>query len=250
MRPRLTYIIVCLIVCLSLSVIPALAQSGRTLVNDGNKLYEDKKYDEALSNYKEAMGKKVPVDIVRYDLGNVYYRKDNYDLAEKELEAAINSNNPDMQTRGYFNRGNARFKQQQFDRSIADYIEVLKRNPDDVGAKINLELARRMLQLQQQQSQQDSSQQNQQQSKPDSTQQDQQQQSKPDSTQQNQEQRQQQQEKDKQQEQQQQAAEQKGELSQKEAEKLLNALQNDEKDVLREMLQRQIPETQPRGKDW
>lgn len=247
MRHHLTYILV----CISLSVIPALAQSGRTLVNEGNKLYEEKKYDEALSNYKEAMGKRVPEDIVRYDLGNVYYRKDNFDLAEKELESAITSDNPDMQARGYFNRGNARYKQQQFDKSIADYIEVLKRNPDDIGAKVNLELARRMLQLQQQQqSQQDSSQQNQQQSKQDSTQQNQQQQqSKPDSTQQNQQQQQEQEQKQ-QEEQQAQASEQKGELSQKEAEKLLNALQNDEKDVLREMLQRQIPETQPRGKDW
>jgi len=247
MRHHLTYILV----CISLSVIPALAQSGRTLVNEGNKLCEEKKYDEALSNYKEAMGKRVPEDIVRYDLGNVYYRKDNFDLAEKELESAITSDNPDMQARGYFNRGNARYKQQQFDKSIADYIEVLKRNPDDIGAKVNLELARRMLQLQQQQqSQQDSSQQNQQQSKQDSTQQNQQQQqSKPDSTQQNQQQQQEQEQKQ-QEEQQAQASEQKGELSQKEAEKLLNALQNDEKDVLREMLQRQIPETQPRGKDW
>jgi len=248
MRHPITYIIV----CICLSVISASGQSGRTLVNDGNKLYEDKKYDEALPNYKEALGKRVPEDIVRYDLGNVYYRKDNYDMAEKELEAAINSNDPDMQTRGYFNRGNARFQQQEFDKSIGDYIEVLKHNPDDVGAKINLELARRMLQLQQQQQQsgQDSTQQQKQkqQAQQDSTQQNQQQQpSKPDSTQQDQ---QQQQEQEQQKERQSQTAEPKGELSQQEAEKLLNALQNDEKDVLREMLQRQISETQPRGKDW
>jgi Ca-activated chloride channel family protein len=235
-----------------LAVAPVLGQSGRTLVNKGNKQFEDEKYDDALSNYKEALGKKAPEDIVRYDLGNVYYKKDNYDLAEKELDAAIHSDDSNLQALGYFNRGNARYKQQQFDKSIADYIEVLKREPKDIGAKINLELARRMLQMQQQQqSKQDSTQQDKDQQK----QQQQQQQAKQDSTQQDQQQEQQAQQsqqedkKDKEQPQPQ-PTEQKDQLSKQDAEKLLNALQSDEKDVLREMIKRQMPETRPRGKDW
>ena len=258
MKNAIIYILLCCFV----TGIPVFGQSGRSLVNKGNKQFEDEKYDQALSNYKEALGKNAPEDIVRYDLGNVYYKKDSYDLAEKELDAAINSEDPNLQALGYFNRGNARYKQQQFDKSISDYIEVLKRNPKDVGAKVNLELARRMLQIQQQQqSQQDSSRQNQdqqqQQAQQDSTQQNQQQQqqSKQDSTQQNQQQDQQaqqskQEDKKDEEQPQPQPAEQKDQLSKQDAEKLLNALQSDEKDVLREMIKRQMPETRSRGKDW
>lgn len=228
-----------------------LGQSGRTLVNQGNKLFDQEQYDQALSNYKEALQKNTPEDIIHYNLGNVYYRKDNYDLAERELESAIGSDDPEMQVRGYFNRGNARFKQQQFDKSIEDYIEVLKRNPEDVGAKVNLELARRMLQYQQQQQQQqsnpDSSQQNQdQQQQQQQSQQDQQQ----SEEEQQQEKQQEEQEQEQQQQEQQMAEAQEQELSQEDAEKLLNALQSDEKAVLQELIKRQMPAQQPTGKDW
>jgi Ca-activated chloride channel family protein len=231
--------------------VPVLGQSGRSLVNRGNDLYEEEKYDEALSNYKAALGKKAPQDIVKYNLGNVYYRKDSYDLAEQELEAAIQSEDPELQARGYFNRGNSRFKQQQFDRAIQDYIEVLKRHPDDMGAKVNLELARRMMQLQQQQQQQQTSQDSTQQDREQQQQQEQEQQ--PEEQQQEQQEREQsQQEQEEQQEQQrqQQAEMREEELSQEEAEKLLNALQSDEKAVLQELLRRQMPEAQRGGKDW
>ena len=223
------------------------------------ELFQEEQYDDALSNYKEAMGKRVPEDVVRYNLGNVYYKKDSYDLAERELETAINSNDPELQARGYFNRGNARFKQQQFDKSIADYIEVLKRNPQDIGAKVNLELAQRMLQLQQQQQQQQSGQdstgqdQDQQQQQGDQEPQQEQQQSQQDESQSQEEQQSQESQQEQQEEQEQpqpQPAQQEDELSQEEAEKLLNALQTDEKDVLRQLIKRQMPESQPRGKDW
>lgn len=237
----------CLICCLM--AVSAFGQSGRSLVNGGNKLFDKEKYDEALSNYKEALGKKVPQDITHYDLGNVYYKKNSYDQAEKEFDPAIQSKNPELQARGYFNRGNARFKQQQFDKSIADYIEVLKRNPQDIGAKVNLELARRMLQMQKQQQQQQN------QSKQDSTQQKQdqkQQQQKQDQQKQDQQQKQEQQQQ-KQQEKQdnsQQKSDEEKQLSQAEAEKVLDALQNDEKQVIREMIRHQLPPPRTRGKDW
>ena len=255
------YIVYILTLCCLATTI-GLGQSGRSLVNNGNKRFQEEEYDEALSNYKEALGKRVPEDVVRYNLGNVYYRKDNYDLAEQQMEAAIESDDPELQARGYFNRGNARFQQQQFDKSIADYIEVLKRNPQDIGAKANLELARRMLQLQQQQQQQQSNQdstqqdqdQQQQQQGDQEQQQDQQQEQKQQEQSEEEQQQQESQPKEEEQEQQEQPqpqpAEQKDELSQEDAEKLLNALQMDEKDVLRELIKRQIPETQPKGKDW
>ncbi len=242
------YIFISLLWC-SIMISPVLGQSGRTLVNEGNKLFDQEQYDQALSNYKEALEKQTPEDIIRYNLGNVYYRKDNYDLAEQELESAIESDDPEMQVRGYFNRGNARFKQQQFDKSIEDYIEVLKRHPEDMGAKVNLELSRRMLQYQQQQEQEqcdnDSSGQDQEQKKQQQSQQDQEQ------KEQQQEQQSQESEQQEQEEQQQQMAQaQEEELTQEEAEKLLNALQNDEKAVLQELIKRQMPAQQPTGNDW
>ena len=46
-----------------------------------------------------------------------------------------------MRSRGFFNRGNASFQQQQYAQAVQAYMEVLRMNPDDQDAKHNLELA-------------------------------------------------------------------------------------------------------------
>jgi hypothetical protein len=117
---------------------------------------------------------------------------------------------------------------------VAAYVEALKRNPADEQAKYNLELARLMLREQQQQ--------------PDQNQQEKQEQQQ-DSTQQQNQQEQQAQEQEQQKEQQSQPQYDR-QMSKEEAERILNALLQDEQNALKDAKKVKVATRPKREKDW
>ena len=72
---------------------------------------------------------------------------------EPLLRSAAESGRSDLVPRASYNLGNARLDAQQFDQAIEAYKAALRADPDYEDAKFNLELAQRLLEEQQQQSQ-------------------------------------------------------------------------------------------------
>jgi len=215
-----------IIILVLITNINHFAQSTRGLVNDGVDLYNEQKFAEAEVNFKKGTEKNPESFEAKFNLGDAYYKQQRYDEAIKSFQSAfVNARSDVERAKLYHNVGNSLLKSQKIKESIGAYKEALKLNPNDQETKYNLSYALNMLNNpdQNQQQKDQNKDQNQDQNK-DQQKQDQQQ---------NQDQQKQDQQ---QQEQQQQSQEQKEqELTKQEAEKILEALKNNEKDLQKQL---------------
>ena len=203
-------------------------QSTRELVNDGVELYNEQKFADAEVNFKKGTETNPQNFEAKFNLGDAYYKQQRYDEAMKSFQSAfVDAKNDSEKAKLYYNIGNSLLKSQKIKESVGAYKESLKLNPTDEQAKYNLSYALNMLKNPNQDQQQN---QNQDQNK------DQQDQNKEQQEQNQQNQDQQQQDQQQQNQQQQQSQVQKEqELTKQEAEKILNALKENEKDLQKQL---------------
>lgn len=127
------------------------AQSVNESIRNGNKAYEQKKYDDAEKDYQKALEKPDKNDIAGYNLGNTLYRKDDLDGAVKYFDKAIeNSKNNNLKQQAYYNKGVAYQKANKLPECIMAYKNALLLNPQDEDARQNLQRALKKQQEQQQ----------------------------------------------------------------------------------------------------
>jgi tetratricopeptide (TPR) repeat protein len=138
-------------------------QSIRSKVNEGNSQYHEEKYEEALNNYQDALLDDPKNNIAIFNQGDALYKLKKYEKAIESYQKIVGSEDRMIDSKAYYNIGNAYFKQDKLQESIQSYIRALDLNPDDHDAKYNLELARaklkEMADKQQQQPQQSGQQQ-------------------------------------------------------------------------------------------
>ena len=234
------------------------SQQENRLIRQGNREYDDGKYKEAEIDYIKSVQTKNPSHKGFFNLGNSWYMQNNYVQAAAAFDT-LRTFKMDDETRSksYYNLGNslvkasidsAQLAQQYLPAGIEAYKQSLRLNPDDEDAKYNLAYAQKLLQKSQQQQQQqnkDKQDQKQDQQKQDQQQQDQQKQDQQKQDQQQQDQEHQDQKKDQQQAQSQQ-------ISKEDAERILEALKNDEKETLEKLKQAKIQTTRvvKSDKDW
>jgi len=148
-----------LIAAVLLAGIPtALAESAGSKNKNGNRLFEQGKYEEAQKAYQEVQIAKPDRPEPLYNAGNALIKQKKYDQALQQLNQAITKADKGLQSWGWYNIGNALFEMGQFQDSAGAYIQSLKIDPADRDAKHNLELALKKLQQQKQQQQQQSGQ--------------------------------------------------------------------------------------------
>jgi tetratricopeptide (TPR) repeat protein len=201
------------------------AQADRKFIRQGNREYEKEKYSESEISYRRAIDKnKASADAV-FNAGDALYRQKKYEDAGKQfIESHTMNEEKDKRSASMYNLGNSFLMAEKLKESIDAYKNSLKLNPGNMEAKYNLAYAQDMLrkheeQQQQQQQNKDNQDQNKDQDKKEDKNKDQQQQQK---DQQNQDENKQQDQKQQQQEQ---------AMSKEDAERLLNAIANDEKNV-------------------
>ena len=224
-------------------------------------------FDRAEVDYRRALHHDSTAYRAHYNLGNTLYRQKKYEEAAQHYSRALEHPDLDKKTRSRIlhNRGNSNLKaglqkenraegMDQFQKAVNDYQEALKINPKNDDTRYNLSYAKKLLQQAQQQQQQNGGGQNNQDQKDNKdknkdgnngqdNQQDQNQQS-----QQNNNQNQQQQKQNRQQQKQQQ---QRQEQKKQDAERLLEAVKNNEKNTMKENAKKL--EVAPAGrieKDW
>ncbi len=219
-----------IIILLLIGLFPAflVAQNERKHVRSGNKIYQKAIKDttkidtaafaRAETEYRKALEKKPTDKYWNFNLADAVYKQNRFDeAAGKFSELAEQMTNPVEKARAYHNLGNSQLMNQKIDESIESYKKALRQNPTDLETKYNLAYAQLLKNQQQQQQQQ-----NQDQNKDQKQDQEQQQQ--------NQDQQNKDQNKDQQQQNQQQQQAQ-NKISKDNAEQLLQALQNDEKNI-------------------
>jgi tetratricopeptide (TPR) repeat protein len=133
---------------------PASADPAASRNNEGNRLYNQKLFDEALKMYTDAQTSRPEAPELHYNIGNVLFRKKEYDKAVEEYLRAQAAPDRALSQAATFNRGNALLMQGRPEEAIQAYVQSLRARPDDADAKRNLELALRLLQEKKEQQQQ------------------------------------------------------------------------------------------------
>lgn len=247
------YILIVSMLLLSVSLFAQ--RTDREYVRKGNKLYEDSLYIKAEENYLKAIDLNSSSAEAMFNLGNAYIAQQKGQEAlkqfqnaatlfevekerlmhdEKATEKELNDCKENL-ARTYHNAGVLFHSNSDYQNAIAAYKEALRNNPADHETRYNLIHALEQLKQQQEQQQNEENQQDNQEQQQEQQQQEQQN-----------EQEQQQQEQQQQQQQQQEEL-----MSKENAEQLLDAAMQDEKE-LQERVMKQM-QVQPRGeldKDW
>jgi tetratricopeptide (TPR) repeat protein len=200
-----------------------VAQSTRGLVNEGVDKYNEQKFSDAEVNFKKGTELDPQNFESHFNLGDAYYKQQRYDEALKSFQSALtNAKTDEQKAKIYHNVGNSLLKSQKLKESIGAYKEALKLNPNDQETKYNLSYALNMLNNQDQNQQQDK--QNEENKDENEDQQNQ-----------NQQNQQQQQDQDQQDQQDQQQQQREQEITKQEAERILEALKENEKDLQKEL---------------
>lgn len=220
----------------------------------GNKLYLDSSFQNAEISYLKALANDSTYYKAHYNLGNAQYRQDNFEGAVAQYQNTLQ--NPtltkDERADAYHNMGNAYMKSQDYQKAIDAYVEALKNRPGRNDSRYNLAYAQKMLQQQQQQqNQQNKDNKNQDNKNQDKNQQQQQQNQQDKDKDKQQQQQQQQQNSDNSRQQQSPQQQQRQKQKEQEAERILRALENQEKNTLEKIKKEEHRgKGSPVEKDW
>jgi Ca-activated chloride channel homolog len=200
------------------------AQADKKNIRKGNREYGNGKYPEAEILYRKAIdGNKQSPDAT-FNIGDALYKQKKYEDAGKQFIENINQNESrEKKSAGLYNLGNSMLMAKKFQESIEAYKGALKLNPESKETKYNLAYAQDMLkQQEEQQKKQDKDKQDQ---NKDDKKQDQNKDKNDKDKQKDQDKKDDQQNDQEKQQQQQQS------ISKEDAQRLLNAMANDEKNV-------------------
>ena len=230
------YILSLLLVASAVQVF-AQQKTDRDYLRSGNKLYNDSLFIKAEVDYRKALEINPKSTDAMFNLANALLMQQKAKEAMEQYESVSKiEKDKDKLAQIYHNMGVILQSSKQLPQCIEAYKESLRNNPKDNETRYNLALAQKQLK-DQQQNQQNQDQQQQQQQKQEEEKQD------PNKDQQEQDQKDQQQN-------QQQQQQNKSEMSKENAQQLLNAVMQDEKNV-QDKVKKQIQiQGKKLEKDW
>lgn len=232
-----------------------LAGAGQDAVKAGNDAFDEGQYDEAMARYQVGEAEAPESPQLFYNIANLMYEMGKYEEALDHYSGALESEDAQLHARANYNMGNTYFRMGDYAEAINSYTKAIELTPDDLDAKLNLELSRKMLKEQmkpenQEQQDQENKEEQEKQDQDEQDKQDKQDQQQDEQQDQDQEQQQQEQNQDQQQdstEQQQQQPEK--QISKEDAERILNALKDDEQEIQKK-IKRQVSVGNYTGNDW
>ena len=216
----------------------AQQKTDRDYLRSGNKLYNDSLFIKAEVDYRKALEINPKSTDAMFNLGNALLMQQKAKEAMQQYQSVAKiEKDKSKLAQIHHNIGVIYQSSKQYPQCIEAYKKALRNNPKDDETRYNLALAQKLLKDQEQQNQDQQQQQDQKQ---------QQQQQQENNQDQNQDQKEQQQ-KDQQQQQQQQN---KSEMSKENAQQLLNAIMQDEKNI-QDKVKKQIQiQGKKLDKDW
>ena len=232
--------ILSLLLCVGAGQALAQEKTDRDYLRSGNKLYNDSLFIKAEVDYRKALELNPKSTDAMFNLGNALLMQQKAKEAMEQYESVSKiEKDKEKLAQIYHNMGVILQSSKQLPQCIEAYKESLRNNPKDDETRYNLALAQKQLK-DQQQNQQNQDQQQQQQE------QQQKQEEKQDQNKDQQDQKDQQQQ-DQQQQQQQQN---KNEMSKENAQQLLNAVMQDEKNVQDKVKKQLQIQGKKLDKDW
>lgn len=202
---------------------PVSAQNEKKQIREGNSLYNKQKYRDSEVAYQKALKADPNSFKAVFNLGDALYKQEKYEEAARQFSVISEKpGNKENSARVYHNLGNSYLLGNKIDESIDTYKKALRNNPKDMTTKYNLAYAQMLKKKQEQQQNQDNKQQQQQQQ------------------QQKQQEKQEQQPENKEQE-----------VNKEDAERMLQALQDEEKETQDKVKKAQMQNVKQNiDKDW
>jgi Ca-activated chloride channel family protein len=202
------------------------AQSDKKYIREGNREYAKNNFSESEVSYRKAIDKNKQSPNAVFNIGDALYKQKKYEDAGKQfIESTGQNEDRNKKADGLYNLGNSLLQANKVEESIDAYKSSLKLKPENMQAKYNLAYAQDLLKKQQQQKQQ---QQKQDKDKNDKNKGDKEKNKEDQNDNKNQKNNQQ---KDQNNTDQQKQQPQQQQISKEDAQRLLNALANDEKKV-------------------
>jgi len=195
------------------------AQPAQKLVRSGNNEYNNGHFKDAEIDYRKALTKAPNSPKAAFNLGNSLYKQQNFQEAAAQYQKLTQSDNKEASKGSvYYNLGNSLLENKKYNESIDAYKMALRQNPKDEDTRYNLSYAMTKLQQQKKQEQNKKQEQKQKQEK---------------------------------QKQQQQPPDPKPNMSKQDANRMLNAMNNNEKRTLDKTKNKQtVPAQNMPEKDW
>src|SRR5665647_1488079 len=242
-RSIIQSILLCVFLIISVNL---NGQADKKFIRKGNREYEKNKFSDSEISYRKAVDNNKQSPDAVFNVGDALYKQNKFEEAGKQFIENTNQNeNKIKKSAGLYNLGNSLLKANKIQESIDAYKNSLKLRPDNKEAKYNLSYAQDLLKQQQEQQKKQQQDKDKQDQNKDKNKQDQ----KKDQNDKNKDQQKDQ--KDNQDQKQQQQQPQKQEISKEDAQRLLNSLANDEKNVQEKVKLAKATKTKVRTvKNW
>ena len=209
----------------------AFAQNKKAFLRGGNELYADSSYNEAEMQYRKSLEKDQDYFNASFNLADAVYKQERYEESSLLFDA-LKDNAPtkiDL-AKVYHNLGNSLVKEQKLEEAIDAYKSALRINPKDKDTRHNLAITYKEQQKEQENKEQENKEQE-----------NKEQENKENKEQENKEQ----------QENESKPQEKKEEMSKEAAEKMLEAIQQKEKELQEELQKKKVKGKRVKVlKDW
>jgi Ca-activated chloride channel family protein len=129
------------------------AQKAARHVENGNGYYQQKEFAKAKDEYDKALQKDKTDAVAQFNSGNASHQLKKYEEASKSYEAAAAATgDPALKAQALYNQGLSYIRQNKLPEAIEAFKRSLRLNPDDTDARENLQKALKELKQQQQKS--------------------------------------------------------------------------------------------------
>ena len=123
---------------------PLYAQESTT--DPALQAYRDGEYDKAIKLYSDMLADKSDDTNLKFNLGSSFYKKGTFNAAKSGFEDALDSEDNYTKSRAYYNLGNTYFKLNKPEESLQAFKNAMMLNPEDEDAKFNYEFVKNLLQ--------------------------------------------------------------------------------------------------------
>lgn len=158
MMKKVLYIIVCL--CVMLVPIVADAASAAKELKEGNRLYDQKKYEDAVNSYKKALESAPDSDRANFNLGTALYKQGKYQEAMDAFTKSLNTEDRKIEAGAVYNMANSKYKMgaeqlktdpnsavESYKQSLDYYKRAVELDRNNNDAKYNHELVEKELKI-------------------------------------------------------------------------------------------------------
>jgi len=132
-----------------------MAQSERRITRKGNSQYETGNFVDAEVNYKKAIEKNAGLIEAHFNLGDALVKQERYQEALESFDIVSNSTEDTrMRANALHNKGNIQLTQQDLEGALESYKDALRMNPKDNETRYNYVYVKDLLNQQKQEEEQ------------------------------------------------------------------------------------------------